>query len=470
MLIKKKTLLLKCAGIAVLLLFSMCYSQMEVSLSGLEASRYAVVQAIGEQGVFHINQTQFRTVDRIIRDGKVYSDKPLPLGWSVGMVHKAVHAVTGLNFKDNYHLLIYCYNILSAGLVNILLFVWLFDHLRRWRRGSVGKKFLLALSCCLGSWLLSYSVTINNHTPAALALLGWMIALEKFHRKKALSAAVISGLAAGTVTAFDLPIGFFTCLVNLAVLYFSSSKDWKSLWSGACGSAAAGVFIVGLNYYAYGTVLPLYIAWGGGSYSPGTHLKNHFEYLFENMLGTRGLFSYQPFLLFAIPAVWSLRKKLTLPSWGALAVSLIGIVFYLYMTNEYGGAAYGFRYLIPLIPLLWYFAGIWVLEQRSKVILSLAVIFILWGVVASLAGAYAPFGLAFEGFRSPPGHATRVIRSSFMGNLLSWSYENNPESRLTVLLRKHYGMETTRRYLLSSYLMLKKIEPLARISQENVSR
>ena len=70
------------------------------------------------------------------------------------------------------------------------------------------------------------------------------------------------------------------------------------------------------------------------------------------------------------------------------------------MTNEFGGAAYGFRYLIPLIPVLWYFAGVWLLEQRSKAVWGIAAVFILWGVAASLAGAYAPFGLAFEGHRS----------------------------------------------------------------------
>ena len=228
MLNKKKSTLLTYAGIAILFLFSLCYSQMEVSLSGLEASRFAVAEAVGEQGVFHITFTQFRTADRIVRNGKVYSDKPLPLGWSAGVLHKAVHTATGLNFKDNYHLLIYLYNIICGGLVNILIFVWLFNHLRRYRKGSVQKKFLLALSAGLGSWLLSYSVTINNHTPAALALLGWFIALEKFSRKPVYSTAVIAGLASGAATCFDMPIGFFSCIINLFVLFFAGKKDWKS--------------------------------------------------------------------------------------------------------------------------------------------------------------------------------------------------------------------------------------------------
>ena len=466
MLNRKKTTLLKFAGIGILLLFSLCYSQMEISISGNEATRFAVVEAVGEQGVFHINNTQFRTVDRIIRDGKVYSDKPLPLGWSAGMLHKCVHTLTGLNFKDNYHLLIYLYNIVCGGLVNILIFVWLFNHLRRFRKGSVQEKFLIALSDVLGSWLLSYSVIINNHTPAALAFLGWFIVLEKFYRKPVLSFAFISGLASGIVTAFDLPIGFFTCIINLFVLYFAGKKNLKSVLCGACGSGAAGLFIIGLNYYAYGTILPLYIAHGGGTYTPGTDQKNHLGYLVETLIGYRGFFIYQPLLFFAVPGLWKMCRKNLPTAWGALAGCLSGIIFYCYMTNEYGGAAYGFRYLIPLIPVLWYFAGVWLLEQKGRAIRILAVFLILWGIAASLVGAYAPFGLAFEGHRSPPGHVTRVIRSSFTGNLLAWSYENDPDSFLTRSLRKFYGKEVTKKYLFSSYLMQKKIDLMGKIAQE----
>ena len=447
MLTKKKIHLLKYAGIAVIALFSCCYTQMEVSISGLEAARFAVIQAWGEQGVFHITHTQFKTVDKIIRDGKIYSDKPLPLSWTIGNIHKAVHTLTGLDFKNNYHFLIYTYNLLAGGLVNILIFLWLFSHLRRYRRGRPETKFILALS-------------------AALAFLGWFIVLEKFYRRPGYSAAVVSGLAAGVVALMDLPTGFFTCLINLFALFFAGKKQLRYVWAGAAASIAAAVFWMGLNYYAYGTVLPLYIARGEGTYAPGTDMKNHLGYFFETLFGYRGLFSYQPFLLFVFPAIWFLRKRLTAVDIGALAASLVCIIFYQVMTNEYGGAAYGFRYVIPVIPVLWYFAAIWILEQKNKALVFCAVFCIFCGVIASLAGAYAPFGLAFEGYRSPPGHVTRTIRSSFTGNLLSWSYENAPEGSLTSLLRRHYGMAVSRRYLLSSYLMLKKIEPLARIAGE----
>ena len=115
--------------------------------------------------MFHIEKTNFRTVDRVIRDNHVYSDKPLPIGWGLGMVHRVLHGVTGWNFFDNYNLLIYLFNLGFGGLINILLFVWSFRQFCRVRRGSVPLKFLLALGMCIGTWLFSYSVTVNNPHP-----------------------------------------------------------------------------------------------------------------------------------------------------------------------------------------------------------------------------------------------------------------------------------------------------------------
>lgn len=170
------------AGIAILAVFALVYSKTDVTLIGLEAARFSVVQAVGEQNVFHIENTVFKSVDRIVRDGHVYSDKPLPLGWTLGMFYKIPHRLFGLNFTDHYYLSVYLVNLLFSGTVNVLIFVWMFRMFCRVRRGSPYLKFFLALGVSLGTWLLSYSVTLNNHTPAALGVLGLYIVLEKFRR------------------------------------------------------------------------------------------------------------------------------------------------------------------------------------------------------------------------------------------------------------------------------------------------
>ena len=66
---RRKARKLLYAGVAFLLLFAVLYTKDEVTLAGNESSRFGVVQAIGEQGVFHIEQTNFAsTVDKMCRN------------------------------------------------------------------------------------------------------------------------------------------------------------------------------------------------------------------------------------------------------------------------------------------------------------------------------------------------------------------------------------------------------------------
>lgn len=462
---KKRLRLLTGAGIIVLLLFGLFYTKLDLSISGIEATRFAVVQAFGEQGVFYINNTEFRTVDVVKQGPFIYSDKPLPLAFSLGVVHRVVNRLTGLNFHDNYHLLIYLYNFLIGMTINTLIFLWLFRLFRRCLPGSLEAKGLLALAAVMGSWILSYSVVLNNHTPAALFLLGAFILLEKYRRKPSLQLALLIGFSGGAIAAADIPCGVLSCPVFAAAVWMMTPRNIRNIAAVSGAVILSAVLFAGLNYYAYKTIIPLYIV-SGGTYIPGVDMKNHLGYAVECLIGYRGLLIYQPFLLLSFAGAWMLRKKLSIPEIAMLILSVLITVFYLYMTNEFGGAAYGFRYLIPLIPVLWYFACVPVLKCSCKAVKALAVILIFCGIAGAVVGAYAPFGFAFEGHRSPARHPSRFIRSSFAGNLLSWSYENDPDSLLTRKLREHYGRELSRSYLRASFLTQKKMEPLGRISQE----
>ena len=63
---KRKVKLFKAAGILFLLIFALLYSHVEVGMSGIESGRFATIQAVAEQGVFHIEKCNFRTVDRTV--------------------------------------------------------------------------------------------------------------------------------------------------------------------------------------------------------------------------------------------------------------------------------------------------------------------------------------------------------------------------------------------------------------------
>ncbi|MBQ6352737.1 MAG: hypothetical protein IJJ28_05680, partial [Lentisphaeria bacterium] len=161
------------------------------------------------------------------------------------------------------------------------------------------------------------------------------------------------------------------------------------------------------------------------------------------------------------------RRRTGAAEWSMLAATAVFALFYLVLTNEYGGAAYGFRYLIPVIPVWSFWAGRLVLESpRRRWCGALAALLILWGVVTSLAGAYNPFCFAFEGYRTPPGHFSRSVRSTFGGNVLCWSYAHFPASRWTRTLRRYYGERASWEHLHWSFVSMKDIPRLARLRGE----
>ena len=465
----KQAGIFKGAGVLFLLIFALLYSHVEVGMSGNESGRFATIQAVAEQGVFHIEKCNFRTVDRTVRNNHVYYDK-LPLQpFVLGLLYKPFHRFAGINFVDNYHLSIYAINVLTGFLVNSLIFLWLFDLLRGIKKGSLKLKFLLALGCVAGSWLISYSTMLNNHTPAALAVLGVFVALMRYKKRNSPKAALLAGFSAGIAGLLELPCGLFFGLAALAGVFFSAPRELRfkhtALTAGAGLACAAGGAL--LNWYAYGTCLPLYMSSQGskGTFGFGVH-SSPLYYWFHALVGDRGLFLYTPFLFLGLWGCIKFRKSFSVPQKIMLAAAACYMLFYLLGTDEFGGQSYGLRYFIAAIPLLWYPGARLVLEmEKRKFVIPLTALLILWGVVTGLAGAYFPFCIGNEGSRSPQGHFTRNF-SSFGGNLLCWSYENFPESQLTARLLNRYGEPDCVLYMYWSFFHRKKMDMLARMQED----
>ena len=466
---KQQVKIFKGTGVLFLLVFALLYSHVEVGMSGIESGRFATIQAVAEQGVFHIEKCNFRTVDKAIRNNHVYHDK-LPLQpFVIGLLYKPFHRYAGINFVDNYHLSIYLINVVTGFLVNAFIFLWLFDLLRGIRKGSVKLKFLLALGCVAGSWIISYSTMLNNHTPAALAVLGVFIALMRYTKVPTPKAALLAGFAAGIAGLLELPCGLFFGLAAVTGIFFAAPKELR-VKHAALTAGAGGLCLLGgalLNLYAHGSLLPLYMSSQGykGTFGFSCHSSLAY-YWYHALLGDRGLFLYTPFLFLGLWGCVRYWKNFSVPQKIMLSATAGYMLFYLLGTNEFGGQSYGLRYFIAIIPLLWYLGARLVLEiGKRKFMIPVTALLILWGVVTGLAGAYFPFSVGNEGERSPQGHFTRNF-SSFGGNLLCWSYENFPESQLTARLISRYGEPDCVLYMYWSFFHRKKMDMLARMKED----
>ena len=451
----------------VILFFGTLLCKLDVSMAGMEASRLALVEAIADQGVYHIENTHFRTVDKVIRNNHIYSDKPPTLSWCAAQVSKVITLFSGKNFTNSYAFMVFMLDMLFGCLVNALIFLWLFRHLCRSARGSVKLKLLFAMLCCCGSWLFSYMTIFSNHVPAALAVMGMLVSLDKYRRRQDKRAAAWAGFSGGVLFTLDFVCGAAFLAAAVPAVWFLAAKEQRFKHALRCAASGLCVilFSVSLNHAAYGTILPLYVA-SGGTFTPGTDDKNMLMYFVEMLFTYRGLFSYQLFLLLVFPAIWFMRRKLKVNDIAMLSASFATIIIYGVITNEFGGFSYGFRYLIPVIPVFYFYASKWVLESRNAKLTCCAVILGVIGIIPAYIGAYEPMCVAFEGYRSPEGHFTRTIRSTFMSNLLAWSYETAPASALTTALIRHYGEKDAFLCLRAQYIITKHISALEKLSTD----
>ena len=218
---------------------------------------------------------------------------------------------------------------------------------------------------------MPFSITLNNHTLAAVTTLAAIYPL--LHRDDAPSplSFATSGFFAGLTCCLELPAAAFLGLLGLAMLW----RDWRrTLLLFAPMALVPIVAELWVNHAAVHLWVPVYSKFGGPWYLyPGSHwaksvaehgkisidFARHREsiyvYWFHVLIGHHGLFSLTPIWLLSVVGLFaSLRRgkhwdrvlaAMTLP------LSLIVIGFYLLDSDNYGGWTSGLRWLIWLTPL-----------------------------------------------------------------------------------------------------------------------
>lgn len=461
---QKKLVFFLCTGF--LFLLTALLTKSEVTMAGNESSRFGTIQALAEQNTFALNHTVFRSVDRITVGDKIYSDKPLMLMVFHGMIFKVITTVTGINFNSYYYLSVYLTNLFGIGLLNIILFMLFFKRLDRDVEAPFFSKLFLSASLLISTMLLSYGVTMNNHTPAALMFFILFLQLMDYPGKDTMPRALMIGITAGTVFTVEIPIGGLLGISSwIIVLVLSKERKLTKSAVYSFGGLLPILVMCMINYIAIGRFLPQYLG-AGGTFQPAAPDISG-EYLWNTLFWNRGFFSYMPAMLFIIPVLLINRKifKNRLELIMILTVAAI-ILFYGLFTNEYGGWAYGFRYLIPIIPVIWYFIA---REYAPKIhswqyiILSFLIV---WGIVTSYVGTYNPWCSCYEASRSPPNTIDHYVRCSFAANLLAISFEHDPDSVFSrFMINSVYGPVVATGYLNEAFINTKNIDKLLELRE-----
>jgi len=394
--------------------------------AGNDASRFAHMQALVEHGVPYIDQSRYRwTSDKVLIDGHLYSNKPPLLSIFGANLYWIIRQLTGWSFDTHGLLLTKVLTILLVGFPTAVLVGVFYISLDLHGEVPALTRWLTVGAVAAGTILTSYSVTLNNHTNAAAFLFMAHFAAWR-HR------FIWSGLCIGVTTWLDVLPGI-TFIPLLMWMAYAHGR-WRGLWSFLLpGMFCALVFVIA-NWLTVGHWLVPKLVPGAvdqsSSFAPslgGVLLPQDWYYPVECLIGGHGFLSVSPVLLFGAAGVIAALRKPSFGSSGALialaASMCVFTLVHVCLVGSYGGWAYGFRYLIPLIPLLLFFVP---LVMRGA-LRALYIPVLAASILASALGAYHPWAPRYEqeANRNP---VASMVTNPVGGNAAAWLHEVFPSS------------------------------------------
>lgn len=341
---------------------------------------------------------QISTRDKAFYNGKFYSSKPQFLLFAMG---KSINIVFNLGKRELlqndipiYKTATYLTSTIPIVLICIILFI-LFNT--NYKIG-IYKSLLLSTIFPIATLFLAYSQYLNTHTLTALftfLILVLIVNPKPFQRRGILLYSLLLGFFLSALLVCEPSFFLLSCLSLIFPLYKLFRKSYRPYLYIFFGFIPLALLHFYFNYLSFGVLYPPQMNMARYFGYPGSHLYNitnpldinvyrpHFIILlFNNLLGTHGLFLYMPVLLF-----FFLHKKKTGLGWiFTLSVLIISIVAYSVTSPNFGGWSYGNRRLIPLIPLLFYYAVLAVSKTKSKLLKILFIVLIFVSIFFSYLG------------------------------------------------------------------------------------
>jgi hypothetical protein len=243
-------------------------------------------------------------------------------------------------------------------------------------------KLLAFTTACIGTFLTTFSGTLNNHLPAAFCTLLAVYPIVKSiadGRELVRREYAVVGFFSAFAATFDLPALALVAAVGFPLLLTNVRRTLFIFLPAALIPIAA---YFATNYASLGELTPAYEKFGGPWYNfDGSHWSKRGKgidfndeptkvYAFHLLFGHHGWFSLTPVFLLSLGGLIGVAfrsagdvkrlftgggKPFTPPLFAlmTLAISLVVFVFYLTRTSSYnyGGFTSGPRWLFWLIPL-----------------------------------------------------------------------------------------------------------------------
>ncbi len=397
--------------------------------AGNDAARWATVESLVDHGTTRVEGSRFRgTVDRVVIDGREYANKPPLLSFAAAGAYALLKTLFGWSLAGpGAASVLLVVTLLVVGCPSAWLVARFHRALDRFPGFPPASRFLVTGALAAGTLLFSFSTTLNNHTVAAAFIFaGWIAALE--------GRGVATGSWFGVAAAIDLLPGLGVAAFALWRLHRAGER--RAVGGALIALAAAGVAALVANQAHHGSPLPAKLVPGArdlaAEFGPslgGVVLPQSWSYPLEILFGWHGLFVVSPVLLFGI---WGFAQALRRPSWGSpddwrwLAGALVlQVALHALVAGSYGGWSYGFRYLIPIQPLLLYAAPHGLVGGRRLAFAAVLPVSVLFAAL----GAFHPWPPAYEqATRRQP--VASLVSNPIGGNAAAWLAVHAPQSAL----------------------------------------
>ncbi len=335
-----------------------------------------------------IFENGYQSLDKVMNPetGEFYSSKPPLMPTVLAGEYWVLRNVFGQRMDDERWPVV---NIILIT-VNVIPFfaflIYLAKLLEDYGTTDFGRLFTFT-TACFGTFLTTFTITLNNHNPAAFAVFFAFYPLLKKGGPPVGESPfklVQSGFFAGLAATLDLPAAAFMVAVFVPLLIVRPGKTL--LWFlPAMLLPIVALFVC--NYASLGTLMPAYSEFGGPWYNyEGSHWSKlgtpgqkgidfaddpKWWYAFHLTLGHHGWFSLTPVWFLAAGSLLRLawagrrdavsvlkRKPLDERLWAmplfaamTVVVSIVLLGFFIVKSNNYGGGTSGPRWLFWLTPL-----------------------------------------------------------------------------------------------------------------------
>lgn len=234
-------------------------------LSANDRSRWATIRSLGDDGTYAIDHIIFNergnrvrgwhTIDLVKhrgRDGRehYYSSKPTLLTTMLAGEYWLIKAVTGATLEHKTHyvarVMIFLTNVLPLVL-GLIVLAALIDRLS----DSDGARLFAVAAACVGTFLTTFSVTLNNHLIAGVSLIVALAAIVPMWRDQRFDwwRMFLAGLAMGFLAANELPALSICVLAGLGLAWKAPLKTLLAYVPAVLLVAAAAF---GTNIVAHG--------------------------------------------------------------------------------------------------------------------------------------------------------------------------------------------------------------------------